>query len=136
MKRYLDGYNLLFHLNISPNSIEEARNILIERFSSHPLTIVFDGQDFVRTHVKRLEIIYTDKNQSADDYILSEIEHNLPCTVITSDRDLSIRARHRGATVQTLDSLTPPTSSLPQEPAFSPAEFDRWLEIFEKNLEE
>jgi len=108
MHYVIDGYNLLFQTAyLTPEkSLSEARNGLIyaldafaELFRLH-CTLVFDASfqsdPLSRGHYKNLELIYTSKGQTADDYIVEWVElqpDKKHITVITSDRRLQARLK-------------------------------------------
>ena len=108
MKYLLDGYNILFRERDSNGSLEEQRirlfqklNILAE--ASHlSFIVVLDAHqqagDSERHHYLSLEVIYTDFDQTADDYIIGYVEC-LPMSsrhrtkVVSSDRALTQKVR-------------------------------------------
>lgn len=158
MHYVVDGYNLLFAF-FSEGSMPKQRGILIEELSAKAallnidLTLVFDAQnrseETRRSHFKDIEIVYTSKGQSADDYIVSKLEFvkdPSKYTAITSDGELIKRIKNRGSHVLTLEQFaywlikrseratyTVPT---PIEEIFplESSEMQRWLHLFEENL--
>ena len=108
MKYILDGYNILFQERNTNGSLEEQRVRLFEKWNLYAeelhldLTVVLDAHlqegELRRHHFHRLEIIYTDFAQTADDWIIDYVE-NAPChkrrqlTVVTSDRSLMQKIR-------------------------------------------
>jgi len=114
MHYIIDGYNLLFRFYKEKSNLETKRRELIGKLDEIAtilhldITLIFDGhyseEDYVRTHTRSLEIIYTELGESADETILNELDlHPNPnrVTVITSDRDLSYKAKRRRANVET-----------------------------------
>lgn len=108
---FLDGYNLLFTLTQSEHSLSVQRQKII-RFFQHRFfqykiqgTLVFDGrvhrgEESGRTYSSPLEILYTPKGQSADSYIIEQIEiskNPMQITVISNDRKLLSDAKFLGA---------------------------------------
>jgi predicted RNA-binding protein with PIN domain len=77
------------------------------------LTLVFDGSqpkpaEAKRGHFDALEIVYTPEDQSADDYILKELENALNPNqevVVTSDRELARRSILLGARTQSIEAF-------------------------------
>jgi predicted RNA-binding protein with PIN domain len=108
MKYLLDGYNILFREKDARGSLEEQRGRLFDKLSllaedSHrTLIVVLDSHhqigDSERHHYRALEVIYTDFDQTADDYIIEYVER-LPVNkrsrvkVVTSDRTLMQKVR-------------------------------------------
>ena len=77
---WIDGYNLLFYLD-ETDHLEKGRERLLNSLNTLvqqaqiDVIIVFDGaKEFTKTHLDSMEIIYTLPNQTADDYILDDIE--------------------------------------------------------------
>ncbi len=106
MQYYVDGYNLLFKearaWNLS--SLQEARtrlihelDILAERLKLS-ITIVFDApfqsDDLKRSHFRTLEIIFTAKGQTADEFLeqVAEVKQKR-AVVVTSDRTLARKVK-------------------------------------------
>jgi uncharacterized protein len=156
---YIDGYNLLFRLLSKKGSLQSERaeviSLLNELASQLRLniTVVFDAplqrEMVVRTHFDALEIVYTAEKQSADDYIIEEMNHaSSPSqeTVVTSDRELASHCKALGAHVQNIESFFswikrkkehkrrshPSLQKIFQD---SPSHIERLLKIFEKRLE-
>lgn len=138
---FLDGYNLLFHLNPDADPLQPARDALIDRLKKlpFPLTVVFDAalteENVSRSHTNKLEIVYTDPKQSADSYILLELERKQGI-VITDDQPLARQAKALGAEVKSTDEflemIEKKESTPDSDPTLSPQEIDRWLKLFEK----
>lgn len=119
MLYYLDGYNLLFHLVSSKQALNVQRQSLIhylhKQFKTHGLTgmIVFDGthrkdEETGLSYKSPLVIAYAHKGQSADAYIVEQIElsaHPRQITVITNDRGLALHARSHGSKIQSNESF-------------------------------
>lgn len=77
---WIDGYNLLFYL-VEANPLEKKREALLRDLNELvdrarvEVIVVFDGaKEFHKTSFKALDVIYTPKGMSADDYILEHIE--------------------------------------------------------------
>jgi predicted RNA-binding protein with PIN domain len=162
MHYFIDGYNLLFRMLGDPNPLEKNRREVIESLNEKisnlklNVTIVFDGSglnepESTRHHFDRLEIVYTSKTLSADDYILEEILCSLQPTqetVVTSDKGLASRCKNAGAKIQTVEDFlawiekkqkknnarksNPVQKSLKD----SDVNFFRLLKIFESRLSE
>lgn len=119
MHYFIDGYNLLFRILGNPRPLQRSRQHVIasinEKVSLLKLnaTLVFDGASEEhaqnsRGHFDVLEIIYTSKAQSADDYILEEIQQSsTPSqeTIVTSDRELALRCKNLGAKIKSIESF-------------------------------
>lgn len=144
MHYFIDGYNLLFRLSEETKTLEEARKKIIDYLvdSKFSLTLVFDGKrnDLPdRMHKGELEIVYTSKGQSADNYILEElsfVKNPKNYTIVTSDKKLASLCCQMGAYSQTIDSFlallqksrTIPTREKPFKE--TDREFNRLLKIF------
>lgn len=118
MHYILDGYNLLFRLIKNREDLEKSRKNFIFDIEKKAallnldITLVFDGrfqsEERSRTHYKNLEIIYSSHGETADELILSELaacENKRGEIVVTSDRDLSIRARKLKAKTETAEEF-------------------------------
>lgn len=119
MHYYIDGYNWLFRIPKSRKSFEEKRREFIK--SIHKLvegrtclvTIVFDSSDPSRDISSKgnydfLEIVFTPKKQTADEYIESAVENAFrprQITVVTLDRELQQKCLLRGANVATMEEF-------------------------------
>lgn len=115
MRYIVDGYNLLFKeaWARSASTLEQARKQLIDELDTLAstlhldLTIVFDApfqnDDLKRGHYRSLEIVFTAKGQTADDYIVSLADLvGKKATVVTSDRGLSRRVKGAGASIESV----------------------------------
>jgi predicted RNA-binding protein with PIN domain len=108
METYLivDGYNVIHSWErlskLAEKSLEEARNELVEIINNYngykgfETIVVFDAYNQKETQPKIekkgcIEVVYTQKNQSADSYI-EKLVHDLPrpyrVKVVTSDYTL------------------------------------------------
>ncbi len=114
------------------------------------VTLVFDGKqkefsEAIRGHLDQLEVIYTPHHQTADEYILREIEDaSSPNeeTVVSSDRELTGKAKQKGAHAQSIESflsfLTKKRKKITAKRARpfcdSPAHIARLQKAFEEKL--
>lgn len=113
------------------------------------VTIVFDGRqkdppEAIRGHLDQLEVIYTPEHQTADAYILHELEilDNLnEETVVSSDRELTGIAKQRGAKILTVEQFMSQLvrkrkKKEPSKKTFKDTEsnIERLREIFEERL--
>lgn len=160
MHYYIDGYNWLFRTPKTKLSFEDKRrqfvqdlHDLVER-STCLITVVFDSSDptrdlSTRGHYKALEIVYTPKKQTADNYIHEAVQNAKKpqnIAVVTLDRELQQKCRIEGACVLTfkeffaLFSKKKNSTDKLLEDSFkkivkeSPRELSRLLMIFEKRL--
>ncbi len=161
MHYLVDAYNLLFRALKKRKSLENSRQQMIEEINSAAsalnlqITLVFDGADEhqsypTRGHFDRLELVYTSKNKTADEYISDEVIHAknpAEITVVTNDRELATRCKDHRAKIQTIDGFIGYLSkkrakkkrlSPSKERVFneSTSEFIRLLTIFEKKFNE
>lgn len=108
MHYLIDGYNLLFKTAWSylHGDLEDARRRLMLELDSDArllnlsITIVFDApfqsDALSRGHFNSLEVIFTSKGQTADQYLVEWVQDFLPSKetcVITSDKTLTRHIR-------------------------------------------
>lgn len=156
MHYYIDGYNFLFRVSKKKLPLEKKRDLILITLNEEleklrlNTTVVFDSSDGLRDHASRghlaaLEIVYTTKNESADEYIFKAIE-NAPSpqneTVVTSDRALASKCKYLGAKILSIDQfLTFIKKKKAQKKSLSPIkafrdsekEIARLLKIFEQS---
>ncbi len=154
---YIDGYNFIFSLIESNESIQILRqktiHLLQKKFALLNLsgTVVFDGshkrgEESGLSYPSPLIVAYSPKGQSADEYIVEKIElasQPKTITVVTNDRGLIQHVRSLGAKVQSnsefihaLLSRSKKKSKKKNEPEDSKENIERLLKIFEKRLKE
>lgn len=119
MHYIIDGYNLLFYLfGSSSNDFKTQRENFIRSMNAKieflrlDVLVVFDSHlvtgEGSRSHYRHLEIIYTPKGVTADDFIvdyLKRIRQTSKEIVVTNDKELSLRARHLFARTQNVDEF-------------------------------
>lgn len=118
MHYYIDGYNLMFRMMKAADDLARQRELLITEifkkisFVGLDVTIVFDSQynpsESTRSNLREMSIYFTDHQETADEYILTELKNDpVPSahTVVTSDRKLSYLSRLRGAKAETVESF-------------------------------
>jgi predicted RNA-binding protein with PIN domain len=154
----IDGYNLIFSLVSSKENLKTLRLKVVQslqkRFAASKISgiIVFDGvhrkdEESGISYSSPLIIAYAPKGQSADEYIIEQIEFSKnpkQITVITNDKGLTLHAKYAGAKVeknaefiQWLQKSKRKTTKF--EPKETQQNIDRLLKIFEeklKNLED
>ena len=151
----IDGYNLLF-LFTSKDSLKKQRNLLIEKiqklFCEKNLLgiLVFDGanrenEESGFAYASPLEIVYTPKRKSADEWIVDKIESSKKRSdfiVVTDDAGLKKNVRHLGANVMSREDFLLfifKQKSLQdlskKEVKESSRSFERLLKIFTERLE-
>ncbi len=160
MQYLVDAYNLLFRAVKKRGSLQNTRQLIIEELNesvSHlnmAIVLVFDGadenlSDFSRGHFGAIELIYTSKGKSADEYIIEEValaKSPEKITVVTSDRELANHCKNLGAQKMSIHEFisllakkklkkkrVPSTSSRKFQESTS--EFTRLLRAFEKKLQ-
>lgn len=159
MRYLIDAYNLLFRTQKKKGPLEKYRQSLIEelneltsRLNLHA-TLIFDGAEEhlrlpSRGHFDALEIIYTTKGQSADEYIFEEVcaaKSPSQLTVVSNDRELTGRCRQHRAKTLTIDEFLHflvkkkdkkkrLSASSPKTFRDSDPEIARLLAIFEKRM--
>lgn len=113
MKYYVDGYNLLFRSNkFNSSKLQSSRERLIELLDEYAtslqidLSVVFDSSfnisGFERGHFYSLEIVFTSKNISADEYLVSisrQKKKKESLIFITSDKALAALLKKERAAV-------------------------------------
>ncbi|PIS01893.1 MAG: hypothetical protein COT85_08115 [Chlamydiae bacterium CG10_big_fil_rev_8_21_14_0_10_42_34] len=151
----IDGYNLIFSLVESKDSLQTRRNKVIhalqKQFAKRKISgmLVFDGahrrdEESGLSYPSPLIVAYAPKGQSADDYIIENVESSSNpklITVVTNDRGLARHVKSSGAKVQLNNEfikwLNKKTKKEElKEPRDSQQNMDRLLEIFEKRLRE
>lgn len=119
MHYLVDAYNLLFRTLKKRRSLEKNRQSLIEELNAVAaelnlhVTLVFDGAEEhlpwpTRGHYDALEIVYTSKSQTADEYIYEEVALSrspAQLTVVTNDRELSGRCHQHRAKTMAIDEF-------------------------------
>ena len=109
----IDGYNFLFSLLDSTQSLAYQRQKIIlfikKKFSIFKLSgsLIFDGsrcrdEENGISYPSPLEVVYTPKGQTADNYIIEKIETSKKqdqFTVVTNDRGLIANCRPLGAKI-------------------------------------
>lgn len=160
MHYLIDGYNLLFRVLKKTRDLEKSRQALIEELNeavitlNAPVTLVFDGAKgslppTLRRHFKAIELVYTTGGQSADSYILEEVElarNPKALTVVSNDKELQTRCHNVGTEQLSIDAflrfLLRKKNKKLKEPereysfTESKKELDRLLTLFEEKLKE
>ncbi len=152
---YIDGYNFIFSLIESNETIQTLRqrviHLLQKKFAQLKLsgTVVFDGshkrgEESGLSYPSPLIVAYSPKGQSADEYIIEKIEsaaNPKTMTVVTNDRGLIRHVRSMGAKVQSnsefihsLLSRSKKRSEKKGMPSDSKQNIERLLKIFEERL--
>ena len=158
----IDGYNLLFRFFHSEKKLETQRNLAIKFLQEKTAALkikahlIFDAphreEDLPSSiYSKNLKIIYTPKNQSADEYILEKISLSKTpsqITLVTSDKSLQMQAKSFKAQIQSIDDfidwlyvkeqgIKKESKNLEDSEALDTKQnIDRLLKIFEKKLKE
>ena len=119
MHYYIDGYNLLFALfGPGMSDFTSRRDWLIQTLNVKvellglEISLVFDSHFCEgagsRSHFHHLEILYTPKDVSADDFIIKKIKKSDDPTktlLVSNDRELTLRARNLLANSQSVDEF-------------------------------
>lgn len=158
MSSYLiDGYNLFFKLQEDILPLEEKREEFIFLLDKEAedlqlqISIVFDShqknaQDFgSKKLLKNLEVIFSPKNLSADEYLLEFLEWNAKnITLVTSDVGLTKKACYLGAKTESIEKFIAfilrrrkkKKQKGKPELKDTDANLKRYLKEFERNLDE
>lgn len=152
---YIDGYNLIFTLTDTKSSLMHQRKSVV-RFLQRQFSLlglrgmlVFDGshkafEESGLSYATPLEIAYTPKGQTADEYILEKLEsrkEKTPSTVVSNDQGLARRARSLHAKTQSneafisyLEKKKIKKATKKREIKDTPQNIERLLKIFEGKL--
>mgnify|MGYP002784042695 CR=1 FL=1 len=154
---YIDGYNLIFTLTDTKSPLIHQRKTIIKflqkQFSLLHLQgmLVFDGshqrsEESGLSYASPLDIAYTPKGQTADEYIVEKLEwhqQKSPVTVVSNDQGLGRHARALGAKTQSTETfihyLEKKKAKRPKasyEPKDTQKNIERLLKIFEEKLKE
>lgn len=117
MHYLIDGYNLLFRL-LHGENLQSQRETIIDDLSKKialiklDASIVFDAAfqlgERTRSHYGELEILFTATGETADEYIIDEINNNphpQQETVVTSDKKLAWRVRNCSAHTESVEEF-------------------------------
>jgi len=153
----IDGYNLLFSWLDTKESMEKKRARLVlwiqrefKQMKLHGI-IVFDGahrrdEESGLSYPNPMELAYTPKGQSADQYILDRVEalkNRKNAMVVSNDRGLKSQASAMGAKTMGNDefidwllkrAVKKKAKQLPAKD--SPYQIERLTKIFEERLKE
>lgn len=154
----IDGYNLLFQIEKEETSLQNSREELLDSLLTLMKTLGFKGvivfdspreptDSYPSRFLKSpLEIIFAPKELSADAYILEYLStQKTKHTLVTSDRELSHRAKEYGALCLTVQDFLHKlknsqnrlrTKGIEKPFQESTKNFERLLHIFEKRLQE
>lgn len=146
----LDGYNLIFSLIDSKESLKNLRQKIIlslqQQFAQRKISglLVFDGshrrdEESGLSYPSPLIVAYTPKGQSADAFIVEQVEissHPKHITVVTNDKGLARHVKSLGAKVMANHEFITwlgkrKKKKKLKEPADTPENIDRLLKIFE-----
>ncbi|MCB1107319.1 MAG: NYN domain-containing protein, partial [Chlamydiia bacterium] len=118
MRYIIDGYNLFFKLEEDILPLKEKRESFISLLDDKVgnlclnVTVVFDShrensEDVAsQKRLKNLEVSFSPKNLSADQYILELLEWNSTnTTLVTSDKKLALLARSKGAKTESIEGF-------------------------------
>ena len=151
MPYLVDGNNLAHALGLSNEGLADRESCAQAvatfcRVQGAKATLVFDGpasQGRKAAHLTNLVRIRFSEARSADDVILRLlVDSRTPrdFTVVTSDKSLGDRARHKGATVEKAHEFARrmgrpakaagPSSGKPSRKE-TPAQIDAWLAVFD-----
>jgi len=157
MHYFIDGYNLLFAVIHSEDTLEKRRETIIQLIQKHliPLhveaTLVFDSkQEDVEFHdIDSLRIVFTKKGLSADEYIIHELSllsNPDQETVVTSDKRLAHLAKNYNAHTLSISAFIEKIEKIAKKKGKTPPYLDaftdsdanihRLLKIFEKRMNE
>ncbi|MCF7806368.1 MAG: NYN domain-containing protein [Simkaniaceae bacterium] len=112
MEYWIDGYNLLFKVKSHLRNLRQQRKELIDELKLHMIKsnfrakIIFDSSEENATEFPSvssstpLEIIFSPKGLTADDYILEmlkSIKSTKNTTIVTDDAHLAFHCKHTQA---------------------------------------
>ncbi|MEU6859489.1 NYN domain-containing protein [Glycomyces sp. NPDC046736] len=105
----VDGYNVTISAWGETLTLEQQRNRLVQGLgavaaqTNAEITVVFDGADAVfgaKPQARGVRVLFSAKGQIADDVVveLARVEpEGRPVIVVSSDREVAVRARREGA---------------------------------------
>lgn len=118
MHYYIDGYNLMFRMVRAGGDLQSQRTHIIEELNTKisalelEATLVFDAHyqagEGSRSHMKALEIRFTNKGETADQFIINELrtcKDPRKHTVVTSDKRLALHVRSKLAKTETVEEF-------------------------------
>ena len=137
MRYLIDGYNLFFKIeqNILPLDIkreEFLKNLDLEIAELKLKSILVFDSHSEHAHsfptskkMQKLEIVFSPKNQSADDYIIELLSwDNKETILVTSDNELARKAKQMGTNTYSVEKFI----------AFILKKRKKQLDIHEKNV--
>ena len=151
MPYLVDGNNLAHALGLASGGLpdrESCTRAIADfcRSQGAQATIVFDGKApegaKATTRIHRVTVLYGE-SRSADNVILgllTSARTPRDFTVVTSDKSLGDKSRHRGASVERahefskrLDRPRRPNRGIPEKPAVreTPEQIEAWLAVFD-----
>jgi predicted RNA-binding protein with PIN domain len=158
MHYLIDGYNLVFKINQDISNLEKSREEIIaflrEKISKTKIkaSLIFDANktdafDLHYEYFDEFDVIFSEKDQTADELILEKItiaKHKKELTVVTSDNRLAIECRSMGANTKSITSflnfLHKKSSEISKEETKQAVDSDhnikRLQNIFEKKLKD
>jgi predicted RNA-binding protein with PIN domain len=116
----IDGYNLIRQSDslslVDARNLEQGREALLERLAAYkkvrgfPITVVFDGWGGVnlsstRTRHKGIQVVYTGKGETADEWITRRVGGVRYGAVVTSDREIQEHAERAGLSAISSDAF-------------------------------
>jgi uncharacterized protein len=118
MHYFIDGYNMLFRIPHAGGDLQIQREKIIHDLNQKiqilqlDVTIVFDAQhqsqEINRQKHPNLKILFTSRGQTADEFIIGEIQTTSTPkqeTVVTSDKKLAWHARSKSAKTQSVEEF-------------------------------
>ncbi len=155
MHYLIDGYNLIFSLIESKESLQTVRQKVIatlqKKFSKRKISgmLVFDGahrrgEESGLSYPSPLIVAYAPKGQSADEYIVEQIEgsaHPKQIVVVTNDQGLARHAKSHEAKVMGNEEFISWLNKKKRkkkaaEAADTKENINRLLKIFEERLDD
>ncbi len=150
----IDGYNLIFSLIESKESLQTLRHKVVlalqKKFAKRKISgmLVFDGahrrdEESGLSYPSPLIVAYAPKGQSADAYIVEKIQvakNPKLITVVTNDKGLARHAKSAGAKVEENEPFInwlkkKKKGGKEVEPKETKQNIDRLLKIFEERFE-
>ena len=107
----IDGYNLIRQSHslkrLDAQNLEQGREALLKRLVAYrqvrgyPITVVFDGWGGVepsstRTQHKGIQVVFTARGETADEWIQERVGEIRYGAVVTSDREIQRHAERAG----------------------------------------
>jgi len=154
MEIIIDGYNALFGSvfdadESSTKDLEKIKDQFLERLKAFlpiKMTVVFDAQNFQLSRIDCdfLIVVYTQQNQSADDYIVEYLmsakykKQNMNTfLVVSNDKKVLLESKELGARTKNLSQFFKRRKeSISENKPMGSNEVEKYEKVFEKRYKD